>query len=140
MSAFGHAANYQAMILLYFFPDRYPELNIRKFGLLFLSTPHSGAVMADWKEYLVDLAQQTGKVRARLLTNTLGSFNNDSRKTKEKFGLISPSLPYVCLGEVRKTEVKGYAKMVRRTCLLKRGAKTKHIMTTSRLFHLTRLA
>lgn len=100
------------MIQLHSFPDRFPGLCVGLCGLLFLSTPHSGATAADWNDYLVDIAQNIGKTRARTFTQLLGSFNNESRKTKERFGLINPTPPYVCLGETRKTRVLGSAKMV----------------------------
>ncbi|KAI9904940.1 hypothetical protein N3K66_001469 [Trichothecium roseum] len=97
----------EAMVRLHSAPGSYPSLDVRLCGLLFLSTPHSGSAAADWNSYLVELAQNIGKTRARAVTTLLGSFNDESRKTKERFGLISPAPPYVCLGETRATKVKG---------------------------------
>ncbi|KAI1502557.1 hypothetical protein F5X99DRAFT_158405 [Biscogniauxia marginata] len=102
----------EAMIQLHDFPDRYQGLSAGQCGLLFLSTPHSGATAADWNDYLVELAEHIGRVRGRDFTQILGSFNNESRKAKERFGLINPTPPYLCLGETRETSVRGYAKMI----------------------------
>lgn len=103
------------MVRLHSAPGSYPNLDVRLCGLLFLSTPHSGSAAADWNSYLVELAQNVGKTRARTVTTLLGSFNDESRKTKEHFGLISPAPPYVCLGETRATKIKGSTVMVRQT-------------------------
>ncbi|RYP58303.1 hypothetical protein DL769_009023 [Monosporascus sp. CRB-8-3] len=102
----------EAMIQLHDFPGRYQGLGVDQCGLLFLSTPHSGATAADWNDYLLDLAERIGRVRGRDFTQMLGSFNNESKKAKERFGLIDPTPPYVCLGETRETSVRGYSKMI----------------------------
>jgi hypothetical protein len=94
------------MIELHQFPEKYDGLELRHCGLLFLSTPHSGATGADWNNYLIELAGHGG-IRARDFTELLGSFNNDSRRSKELFGKIKPAPPFVCLYETRKTKVAG---------------------------------
>ncbi|RYP11187.1 hypothetical protein DL764_000212 [Monosporascus ibericus] len=102
----------EAMIQLHDFPGRYQGLGVDQCGLLFLSTPHSGATAADWNDYMLELAEHIGKIRGRDFTQMLGSFNNESRKAKERFGLINPIPPYVCLGETRESSVRGYSKMI----------------------------
>jgi hypothetical protein len=99
------------MIELHQFPKKYDGLELRHCGLLFLSTPHSGAIAADWNDYLVELAGHGG-LRARDFTGVLGSFNNDSRRSKELFGKIQPPPPFVCLYETRKTKVAKFSKLV----------------------------
>src|SRR6266702_8758149 len=100
------------MIRLHQFPEQYDGLDLGHCGLLFLSTPHSGATVADWNDYLVELAGHGG-IRARDFTDLLSSFNNESRRSKELFGKIRPLPPFVCLYETRKTKVAGIAKLVR---------------------------
>ncbi|KAI1389255.1 uncharacterized protein F4822DRAFT_442625 [Hypoxylon trugodes] len=102
----------EAMIQLHDFPNRYHGLSVKQCGLIFLSTPHSGAIAADWNEYLVELAERVGKVRGHDFAYMLGSFNRESRRAKERFKLINPTPPYLCLAETRETNIRGYARMI----------------------------
>ncbi|KAH8881986.1 hypothetical protein GQ53DRAFT_753979 [Thozetella sp. PMI_491] len=99
------------MIRLHQFPEEHHGLDLSLCGILFMSTPHSGAIAADWNDYLVEVASHGG-LRARDMTRLLGAFNNESRRSKELFGRIRPLPPFICLYETRKTQVAGLAKLV----------------------------
>jgi hypothetical protein len=101
----------QAMIKLGRDPDLFAGLALAQCGLLFLATPHSGAAMADWNPYLVQLSQLAG-LRAVEFTRILEAFNSNSVTAKEDFGRLRPVPPFICLHETRTTAVAGINKLV----------------------------
>ncbi|KAI0103382.1 hypothetical protein GGR51DRAFT_524741 [Nemania sp. FL0031] len=89
----------------------YDGLEPKHCGLLFLATPHSGALSAIWNDYLVQLAQLVG-LRARDFTQILGAFNNRSRISKRDFGRLEPPIPFEWLYETRRMKVGSWKDII----------------------------
>jgi len=109
MNSWGGA---QAMIRLGENPTQYPGLDLSRCGLLFLATPHSGTDEANWSDFLVEVAKVGGVRRGRDLTDLLSSFNRESTNAKERFGLLRPLPPFICVYETQRTAVKGTQRVV----------------------------
>ncbi|KAI8632895.1 hypothetical protein F5Y19DRAFT_333118 [Xylariaceae sp. FL1651] len=101
----------EAMVELNREPQLYEGLELKYCGLLFLATPHSGATLAVWNPYLVQLAELTG-IRARDFTQILEAFNNSSRISKREFGRLNPQPPLECLYETREMKVAGLKRRI----------------------------
>ncbi len=97
-------------------PRLYQGLSLERCGLLFLSTPHSGTEEANWNDLLVELAKLGGVGRGRDFTQLLGAFNRESVSAKERFGLLQPVPPFICVYETQKTSVKGTERTVENHC------------------------
>ncbi|KAK3984022.1 hypothetical protein QBC44DRAFT_346298 [Cladorrhinum sp. PSN332] len=93
-------------------PAQYPGLALSSCGLLFLSTPHSGTEEANWNDLLVELAKLGGSRRSRDFTQLLSAFNRESASAKERFGLLRPLPPFICVYETQSTSVKGLQRMI----------------------------
>jgi hypothetical protein len=106
----------QAMIRLSEVPGHYQGLEMEKCGLLFLSTPHSGSLMANWNEFMIELAKIGGVSRGWDFTELLSAFNQQSAAAKERFGLLEPIPPIKCLYETQYTSIKGVNSRVRSAC------------------------
>ena len=101
------------MIRLGEVPGQYEGLDLNQCGLLFLGTPHSGTVGANWNDLLIELAK-IGKVgRGRDFTRMLSAFNQESVGAKERFGLLQPVPPFICVYETQRTPVKGTERTVK---------------------------
>lgn len=61
------------MIRLEEFPAE--GLKLQNCGLLLLSTPHSGTVQADWKDFWLPIAKAGGVSRGQVFVQLLSSFN-----------------------------------------------------------------
>lgn len=94
----------EAMIRLDHFQHRSPNIRLENCGLLFLSTPHSGTVEADWNKYLVDIAELTAGLRPEIIDG-LRSFNRSSVDSQEHFANMKKNPPFFCLCESEKTKV-----------------------------------
>jgi hypothetical protein len=95
----------KAMIRLNAHPERYNGLRIENCGLLFLGTPHSGTVQADWNAF-IDGLLAVGGIRTELLKE-LKSFNEFSVESKDGFASIAAKPPYFCIHETRMVKVAG---------------------------------
>jgi hypothetical protein len=104
----------QAMIRLSEVPGQYQGLKLERCGLLFLSTPHSGSLVANWNDLIVELAKIGGVSRGHDFKDLLSAFNQQSAAAKERFGLLEPVPPIKCLYETQYTSIKGVNRMVRR--------------------------
>lgn len=107
----------EAMIELNRHLNLYPGLDLRYCGLLFLATPHSGVVLADWNPYLVQFSELMG-IRGRELTQILQAFNKGSHVSKQDFKRLPYPVPYECLHETIKTKVGLRKKLVCTVCCL----------------------
>jgi hypothetical protein len=96
----------QAMIRLndYSHKSEYTGINLKQCGLLFLSTPHSGAKDADWNTFLVDIAQLTWGVRPEVVSS-LKSFNPFSAEDQEDFANMKHHPPFDAFYETQKTKI-----------------------------------
>jgi hypothetical protein len=103
----------QAMIRLDRFPMNYEEVKLKHCGLLFLSTPHSGSNEANWNRNLLDFLDSFLGNRSYDMANILRSFNEQSTESKEAFGTMSITPPFVCLYETRLTVGRGGKRHVR---------------------------
>lgn len=100
----------QAMIRLEKFPT--DGLRLQHFGLLFLATPHSGSLEANWSDLMVLLAKAGGVARGQVFTHLLAPFNQVSVGAQESFGALQPIPPIECLYETQKTSVVGTGRVV----------------------------
>jgi hypothetical protein len=98
------------MVRLNAHPEKYDGIRVEHCGLLFLGTPHSGTVQADWNEYIAGIVTLFG-VRTDIL-DSLRSFNGFGVESKEAFGSISAKPPYYCLCETRLIEILGNSRLV----------------------------
>ena len=103
----------QAMIRLQDTPNHYPGLSLERCGLLFLSTPHSGAIAANWNDVLIEFAKLFQVKRGREFTQLLSAFNSASTDAKERFGLLRSVPPFKCLYETQAMTVLGTKRVVR---------------------------
>ena len=95
------------MIRLGLFPQHLPDLRLESFGILYLSTPHSGSSQADWNALLLAVAEATIGLRARDIISKLDIFNDHAVASKELFGNLQPVPPFRCLCEGKTTRVLG---------------------------------
>ncbi len=102
------------MVRLEAHPEKYNGITPNRCGLLFLATPHSGASIADWNKYLVDLAELVFGVRSNAIVDNLRSFNPFSVESKEAFLSLPVVPPYFCLCETKMAKVAGNYKIVSR--------------------------
>ncbi|KAK4186008.1 hypothetical protein QBC35DRAFT_516531 [Podospora australis] len=93
-------------------PELYPGLSLSHCGMLFHSTPHSGTDQENWSDLLTELAKIGGARRSRNFTHLLGSFNSESVRAKERFGLLNLVPPFTCVYETQKTMVKGIQRTI----------------------------
>lgn len=98
------------MIRLEKFPTE--GLKLENCGLLFLSTPHSGTVEADWNDLWLLLAKGGGVSRGSVFTQLLSAFNQASVNAQEQFCALNPVPPVECLYETQKTSVAGTKRTV----------------------------
>ena len=98
------------MIRLNAHPEKYYGISVDQCGLLFLGTPHSGTVQADWNDFLAGIAAVVG-IRTEILDN-LRSFNGFGVESKEAFGSIPAEPPYYCLCETKLINVVGNRRLV----------------------------
>lgn len=87
-------------------------LKLENCGLLFLSTPHSGTVQADWNDVWLPFAKAGGVSRGQVFIQLLSSFNEASVDAREQFAALKPVPPIECLYETQKTSVAGTERMV----------------------------
>lgn len=94
--------------------EKFPAegLKLENCGLLFLSTPHSGTVQADWSDPWILLAKGGGVSRGQVFTQLLSSFNKASVNAQEQFAALKPVPPVECLHETQNTSVAGHGRMV----------------------------
>jgi hypothetical protein len=99
------------MVRLSTHPEKYAGIGIDKCGLLFLGTPHSGTIQADWNAFVDGLAA-IGGVRTDIIAQ-LKSFNGFGVESKEAFASITPTPPpYYCLSETREVRIAGVLRCV----------------------------
>lgn len=84
--------------------SEYSGIDLKQCGLLFLSTPHSGAKDADWNTFLIDIAQTTWGVRPEVV-NSLKSFNPLSAEDQEDFANMKHHPPFDAFYETQKTKI-----------------------------------
>jgi hypothetical protein len=87
-------------------------LKLEHCGLLFLSTPHSGTVQADWKDLWLLFGKGAGVSRGQAFTQLLSSFNQPSVNAQEQFAALKPVPPVECLYETQNTSVAGTDRIV----------------------------
>jgi hypothetical protein len=87
------------MVRLNAHPEKYHGIRVENCGLLFLGTPHSGTVQADWNDFVTGIAVLLG-VRFDVV-DSLRSFNGFSVESKEAFGSLPKQPPYFCLCETK---------------------------------------
>lgn len=83
--------------------EEYRGIGVKSCGLLFLSTPHSGASEADWNQLLLDIAQLSFGVRPELI-NVLKSFNLGSATDQENFANMKHQPPFAAFYETQRTK------------------------------------
>lgn len=86
--------------------QEYQGISLKLCGLLFLSTPHSGALEADWNNVLVYLANLVWGVRPEVL-DSLRVFNPMSTESQEDFANMKSHMPFDNFYETRATKVGG---------------------------------
>jgi hypothetical protein len=79
------------MVRLNAHPEKYHGIRVENCGLLFLGTPHSGTVQADWNDFVAGIAVLFG-VRFDVV-DSLRSFNGFSVESKEAFGSLPQQPP-----------------------------------------------
>jgi hypothetical protein len=84
--------------------SEYQGLNLKLCGLLFLSTPHSGAADADWNSFLIDIGKLTWGIRPEIL-NSLKSFNPLSAEAQEDFANMKHQVPFDAFYETKMTKI-----------------------------------
>jgi hypothetical protein len=94
------------MVRLNAHPEKYHGIRVENCGLLFLGTPHSGTVQADWNDFVAGIAVLFG-VRFDVV-DSLRSFNGFSVESKEAFGSLPQQPPYFCLCETRSQKLTVY--------------------------------
>lgn len=92
--------------------SEYRGVSLAKCGLLFLSTPHSGSLEADWNNFLINIAQLTLGVRKDIV-KTLGSFNPMSTESQRDFMNMDIMPPFDAFYETRMTSVGKFNRQVR---------------------------
>jgi hypothetical protein len=90
--------------------DDFPGIRVENCGMLFLATPHSGTIQADWNKYLLGLAE-LGGVRKDVLQD-LHSFNGFSVESKKAFRKIPAKPPFFCFSETKKVKIAGEYRLV----------------------------
>ncbi|TGO71041.1 hypothetical protein BELL_0627g00030 [Botrytis elliptica] len=110
----------QAMVELdkYGSQSEYNGISPAKCALLFLSTPHSGSLEADWSDFLTDIAQLTMGVRKEIV-KTLGSFNPMSTESQREFMNMNIIPPFDAFFETRVTSV---ARIIHRQIVTQQSA------------------
>ncbi|KAF7888617.1 uncharacterized protein EAF02_003158 [Botrytis sinoallii] len=110
----------QAMVELdkYGSQSEYNGISPAKCALLFLSTPHSGSLEADWSDFLTDIAQLTMGVRKEIV-KTLGSFNPMSTESQREFMNMNIIPPFDAFFETRVTSV---ARIIHRQVVTQQSA------------------
>ncbi|KAK6613001.1 hypothetical protein H4I95_01345 [Botrytis cinerea] len=110
----------QAMVKLdkYGSQSEYGGISPAKCALLFLSTPHSGSLEADWNDFLTDIAQLTMGIRKEIV-KTLGSFNPMSTESQREFMNMNIIPPFDAFFETRMTSV---AKIIHRQIVTQQSA------------------
>jgi hypothetical protein len=98
------------MIRLNGHPEKYAGIRIENCGLLFLGTPHSGTIQADWNDFVYGLAA-VGGVRTEVLQD-LRSFNGFGVESKEAFGSMAFKPPYYCICETKLAKIGGAYRLV----------------------------
>lgn len=101
--------------------EKFPAegLKLEDCGLLFLSTPHSGTVQADWNDLWLLFGKGAGVSRGQVFTQLLSSFNQASVNAQEQFAALKPVPPVECLYETQNTSVAGIERTVSFHALLK---------------------
>ncbi|KAI9648606.1 hypothetical protein NHQ30_003243 [Ciborinia camelliae] len=84
--------------------SEYRGISLLNCGLLFLSTPHSGSLEADWNDFLTGIAQLTLGVRKEIV-KTLGSFNPMSTEGQREFMNMKMIPPFDAFHETRKISI-----------------------------------
>ncbi|KAF7953923.1 uncharacterized protein EAE97_001321 [Botrytis byssoidea] len=110
----------QAMIELdkYGSQSEYNGISPAKCALLFLSTPRSGSLEADWSDFLTDIAQLTMGVRKEIV-KTLGSFDPMSTESQREFMNMNIIPPFDAFFETRVTSV---ARIIHRQIVIQQSA------------------
>ncbi|KAF7902359.1 hypothetical protein EAF00_002262 [Botryotinia globosa] len=110
----------KAMIELYKYGSQseYNGISPARCALLFLSTPHSGSLEADWSDFLTDIAQLTMGVRKEIV-KTLGSFNPMSTESQREFMNMNIIPPFDAFFETRVTSV---ARIIHRQIVTQQSA------------------
>ena len=98
--------NGQAMIRLneYSHKQEYQGISLKCCGLLFLSTPHSGATSADWNAFLVSIGRITFALRPEIL-KSLESFNPLSAEAQEDYVNMEHHPPFEAFYETQRTKI-----------------------------------
>jgi hypothetical protein len=89
----------QAMVRLNAHSEKSHGIRVENCGLLFLGTPHSGTVQADWNDFVAGIAVLFG-VRFDVV-DSLQSFNGFGVESKEAFGSLPVQPPYFCICETK---------------------------------------
>ena len=102
MLLFAHQTS-QAMVHLNAHPEKSHGIRVENCGLLFLGTPHSGTVQADWNDFVAGIAVLFG-IRFDVV-DSLRSFNGFGVESKEAFRSLPQQPPYFCLCETKMVTV-----------------------------------
>jgi hypothetical protein len=108
----GGIVSREAMIRLHFFPHKFDGIKLENCGLVFLSTPHSGSVEADWNSFLANILESTVGLRTHAIIDQLRPFNPFSVDSSEAFSNMRITPPIFCFVEGDKTHVAGKKRMV----------------------------
>jgi len=93
----------QAMVRLNAHPEKSRGIRVENCGLLFLGTPHSGTVQADWNDFVAGIAVLFG-IRFDVV-DSLRSFNGFGVESKEAFRSLPQQPPYFCLCETKMVTI-----------------------------------
>lgn len=109
--------------------SEYGGISPAKCALLFLSTPHSGSLEADWNDFLTDIAQLTMGIRKEIV-KTLGSFNPMSTESQREFMNMNIIPPFDAFFETRMTSV---AKIIHRQVRASKFAHTNPVLILAKI-------
>jgi pimeloyl-ACP methyl ester carboxylesterase len=102
----------EAMLRLNSFPDKFDGIKLEKCGLVFLSSPHSGSMEADWNDLLANLLESTIGLRSHDILDQLRPFNHLSVDSSEAFASMKVIPPFHCFVEGNRTKIAGKDRMV----------------------------
>jgi hypothetical protein len=99
------------MIRLTKYPTNYSGIRAKGCALLFMATPHSGTVQADWDSFLTGIAA-LGEVRTEIITD-LKSFNGFGVGSEGEFAGMTHVPPHYCICETSRVPIAGKYRLVR---------------------------
>ena len=97
----------EAMIRLHQQASQFDGIKLNQCGIVFLGTPHSGTIEADWNQFLLGVSELTLGVRSHAIVDHLASFNPSSVDSEEDFAAMPTVPPFHCFCEGEKTMVAG---------------------------------